>query len=350
MTVNKGFKQRVRARASKTGESYTAALQHIRNASASAPNSGPGDDQLGRIDPNFLDALAAEQIPTPQPIKIAVAQANPPSDPGDRAALREAGRVIRALMNQAHEQGAALVHFGEGALCAPGKRIMSSDPDRLADADWSRFDWVAQRRELKLIADHAADLELWTIVGAVHQLSAPRRPHNSLYVIDRYGQIVTRYDERMLSFTKSSYMYTPGAGPVTFDLDGVRFGCALGMESVYPEVFMAYENSDVDCVLFSSHGPSASFAMQVQGHASTNSFWVSYATTCSTDAGNAAGVAGRDGYWVGRCTGEQPAVALAEINGDEQNFARPWRRKARGELILAGTNFVEDPRAARGAF
>ena len=76
MTLNKGFKKRVRARASKTGESYTAALQHMRNESASAPTSGPGPDHLGRIDPNFLDALAAERIPTPQPIRIAVAQAS----------------------------------------------------------------------------------------------------------------------------------------------------------------------------------------------------------------------------------------------------------------------------------
>ncbi|OBB55313.1 hypothetical protein A6B34_08350 [Mycolicibacterium monacense] len=236
-------------------------------------------------------------------------------------------------MDEAHEQGAVLIHFGEGTLCAPGKRIMSSDPDRLTDADWSRFDWVAQRRELELIVKHAANLGLWTVVGAVHQLSAPRRPHNSLYVIDRHGQIVTRYDERMLSFTKASYMYTPGSGPVTFDINGVRFGCALGMESVYPEVFMAYEKTDVDCVLFSSHGPNASFSVQVQGHASTSSFWVSYATTCSTEERDAAGVAGRDGYWLARCTGDQPAIALAEINGDEQNFARPWRRKARGDSL-----------------
>jgi hypothetical protein len=34
MTANKSFKQQVRARASKTGESYTAALQHFRNAVA----------------------------------------------------------------------------------------------------------------------------------------------------------------------------------------------------------------------------------------------------------------------------------------------------------------------------
>ena len=252
-------------------------------------------------------------------------------------------------MDQARVHGAALIHFGEGAICVPAKRIMSSDPHELADADWSRFDWQTQRHELQLIAEHAAALELWTVIGAVHQLSAPHRPHNSLYVIDKHGRVVTRYDERMLSFTKVSYMYTPGAGPVTFDVDGVRFGCALGMESVYPEIFMAYEKDDVDCVLFSSHGPSTSFAVQVQGHASTNSYWVGYATTCQTEESIASGIAGRDGAWLARCTGDQPAITLAEINGDEQNLARPWRRRARGQLALIGSN-TADPRAARDSF
>jgi predicted amidohydrolase len=322
MTANKGFKQRVRARASKTGESYTAALQHFR------------------------DALVAERTFTPKPIRIAVAQLDPPADPGDRAALQHAGRAIRSLMDQAHEHGAALIHFGEGAICAPGKRIMSSDTHEVADADWSRFDWDTQRRELQLIAEHSAALGLWTVVGGVHRLTAPQRPHNSLYVIDNRGRVVTRYDERMLSFTKVSYMYTPGSSPVTFDVDEVRFGCALGMESVYPEVFMAYEKDEVDCVLFSSHGPNPSFAVQVQGHASTNSYWVSYATSCSTEEGATSGIAGRDGAWLVRCTDGEPAIALAEINGDEQNLARPWRRRARGQLLLTGHR-SKDPRAAR---
>lgn len=91
MTASKGFKRKVRARASKTGESYTAALQHIRITPPAAEQisaPGHGQEAAGRIDPNFLDALAAERIPTPQPIRIAVAQVDPPADPRDRGALR----------------------------------------------------------------------------------------------------------------------------------------------------------------------------------------------------------------------------------------------------------------------
>lgn len=119
------------------------------------------------------------------------------------------------------------------------------------------------------------------------------------------------------------------------------------MESVYPEIFMAYERDDVDCVLFSSHGPNPPFAVQVLGHASTNSFWVGYATTCSTEHDSGSGVAGPDGAWLARCTGDKPALAVAEINGDEQNLARPWRRRARGQQTLTGP-VREDLRETRG--
>jgi predicted amidohydrolase len=46
---------------------------------------------------------------------------------------------------------------------------------------------------------------------------------------------MTRYDERLLSNTKISYMYTPGSAPVTFEVDGFHFGCSLGIEPHFPE-------------------------------------------------------------------------------------------------------------------
>jgi predicted amidohydrolase len=284
------------------------------------------------------------------PIRIAAAQLDTPGDPGSAAALHRAGRDIRQLMSRAHEQGARLIHFCEGAICAPNKRIMSSDPGTVAEADWTRFGWEAQQAELRSIAGHAASLKLWTVVGAVHRLTAPHRPHNSLYVIDDHGRVVTRYDERMLSNTKVSYMYTPGTSPITFDVEGVRFGCALGMESVYPELFGDYERADVHCVLFSTQGPGASFALQAQGHASSNSYWISYAS-CAADAHNApSGIIGPDGAWSARCAAtDAAAVAVADIDREPENLARSWRRTARGGRYATVTA-SGDPRTSRNSF
>ena len=322
MTENRRFKQRVRARAHKTGESYTAALQHFRT------QDGPG----------------------PSRVRLAVAQVPSLTDPGATEAIRRAGSTVRHLMTAARRQEATLIHFGEGTLCSPGKRRMSSDPETITDADWSLFDWDCQIGELRQIAEHAAALGLWTVIGAVHQLTPPHRPRNSLYVINDTGQVATRYDERMLSFTKHTYMYSPGSRPVVFDVDGVRFGCALGMESVYPEVFLAYERAGVDCVLFSSHGASAAFGRQVQGHASTNSLWVSYATSCPESAVSArSGIADVDGTWIAQCADSaEPTIDLADINTAAENLARPWRRAARANHRNIAP--LDDPRAADDAF
>ena len=224
---------------------------------------------------------------------------------------------------------------------------MSSASDTVAAADWSCFDWATQRDQLERIAEHASQLKLWTVIGAVHQLSASHRPHNSLYVIDERGALITRYDERMLSTTKLSFMYTPGRSPVAFDIDGVRFGCTLGMETQYPELFAEYERADVHCVLTSTMDNGVTFALQARAHASTNSYWVSYATTSADAASAPAGLADPSGAWAARCpTDNVAAIVTADIGREPEPFARSWRRADRSgryaDAVIDG-----DPRADR---
>lgn len=310
MTANRNFKRRVRARAAKTGQSYTTALRHFRQT----PDVTTETKRL----------------------RLAVAQTVLREDPRRSTELRASGNDLRRLMREAHEAGAALVHFPEGATCSPHKRIMSVDgPDKVGPADWTRFEWDVLRQELTAIAELARELELWTVVGSVHRLTPPHRPHNSVYVISDRGEIVTRYDERMLSNTKVTHMYTPGSAPVTFDVGGLRFGLLLGMEVHFPELFIEYEQLDVDCVLFSTAGPGRQpddglFAIEAQAHAATNSYWVSYAGPVRDTA---SGVISPAGHWISRCdeTGK-PAIAVADLGNDPGNFARQWRRTARSDV------------------
>jgi predicted amidohydrolase len=327
MTANRNFKNRVRTRAAKTGESYTAALRHFRTAPR------------------------GESMPKTTPLRLSVAQLTVQPDPGDTAALRDSGGQIRRLMRDAHAAGARLLHLPEGALTCPGKTIMSSTgPENVGPADWDRADWTTLAEELRAITALAGELRLWTVLGSVHQLTAPRRPHLSLYVISGDGAIATRYDERMLSNTKVSHMYTPGSAPVTFTVDGVRFGCALGMEAVFPEVFLEYERLDVDCVLFSTHGPgtpanNGPFALQSQALAAASSYWVSYAGTAQ-DAPNApSGIITPNGDWLTRCPPDPvDAITTADLNLTTENYARPWRRVARSGLY-AQFQAPNDPRS-----
>ncbi|XVU26652.1 carbon-nitrogen hydrolase family protein [Actinoplanes sp. CA-054009] len=288
-------------------------------------------------------------------VRLSVAQLPVGSDPGDTAALRRSGQLIRRLMHEAHTAGARLLHLPEGALTCPDKRTMSATgPDVVGPADWERADWATLAAELREIAALAGSLRLWTVLGSVHPLTPPRRPHLSLYVIADDGTIATRYDERMLSNTKVSHMYTPGSEPITFTVDGARFGCALGMEAVYPEVFAEYELLDVDCVLFSTHGPgvptnNGPFALQSQALAAANSYWVSYAGTAQ-DAPNApSGLVTPAGDWLTRCPAAfEAAIVTADLDLDAENYARPWRRVARSGLY---TQFQApaDPRSLNRA-
>jgi predicted amidohydrolase len=305
MTENANLKRRIRARAAKTGESYTAARWQLLGA----------DETL------------------PCHVLIATVQSVLRPDPRSRDQLRESGTRVRAAMRDAAVAGASLVHFPEGALCAPHKRVVSSrGPEVVADADWGVVDRAALRAELDVVADAAWDLKLWVAVGGIDFAPGRSRPTNSLFVISGRGAIVGRYDERMLSRTKSLYMYEAGTRPLVFEVGGVRFGCALGMESQYSELFAGYERDDVDCVLLSTAGnpefPEV-FAMEAAGHAAANSLWVSYAGPVGPHQ-PPAGVVNPNGVWAARSAStDHDAMVVTEIDTSTGERARTWRRSVR---------------------
>lgn len=304
MTRQRNFKRSVRARAEKTGESYAVARRQIL-------------------------------LSRPEGLRLAVVQTRLRGDPGDADGLRAAGVEARALMIEARRAGARVVHFPEGALCWPDKRILSSlGPDRVGPADWSRARWDVLREELAAIADQARRLRIFAVIGAAHPLGDGVRPHNSLYVMSDTGAVRTRYDERLLSRTKLDMLYTPGTEAIAFDVDGYRLGCALGMEAHFPEIFAAYEAQGVDAVLFSTSGKSpdqaAPFAAAVQGQACSQSLWVSYAAHAEQSLLVPSGIAAPDGHWATRCSRDGVAgVATATLTRDPAPLARAWRRAVR---------------------
>jgi len=310
MTENGNLKRRVRARAAKTGESYTTALMHVRQS------------------------LSPDQEPEPKSVRLAVAQTKGYPDPRNIIELRHSGMEMRRLMREAKKVGARLLHFPEGTICSPSKLIMSiNSPQEVGPSDWNRVEWAVLRDELNATRELALELGLWTVVGSVHQLSEPHRPHNSLYVISDRGELVTRYDERLLSMTKISFMYTPGKVPVTFEVDGIRFGCTLGMEMHFPEIFMEYEQLNVNCVLFSTTGSTPAFAAEALGNAASNNYWVSLSAHVSESLTPASGIVNPDGQWTAQCPADgKQSIAVTDINSDTGDLRRPWRRTARAGI------------------
>jgi predicted amidohydrolase len=252
-----------------------------------------------------------------QRIRVAAAQSAVGQDPGAN------GEAVRDLMRQARKDGAQLVQFPEGAICGYVAEPMAADQE-------------AVRRQLQLTADLAGDLGLWVVVGAVHYLTPPHRPHNSLYVISDQGQLAGRYDKQKCSRTELSQRYSPGFEPLVFEACGFRFGCVLCIEINFPEIFLDYRERNVDCILFSSFSQDPIFEILARGHAAAHSYWTSISIPAHCSTAMPAAVIGPHGYPLARCPADgASSLAITDLDrGDPAldtalHKARPWRTLAR---------------------
>ncbi|MFJ1767708.1 carbon-nitrogen hydrolase family protein [Amycolatopsis sp. NPDC088138] len=290
--------------------------------------------------------------------RLAVAQSEIVEDPADVAALRASGIRLRELMVEARDAGARLVQFPEGAITYPHKRVMSvHGPQRVGPADWTRAAWPVLRAEAEATADLAGRLGIWVVFGSIHPLSGANRPHNSLYVVSDTGKLVGRYDKRFLSNTELRYLYTPGTEPLVFEIDGLRFGCALCIEVNFPELFAEYERLDVDCVLVSVMVDDAPRATVAQAYGTLFSYWLGYAVPAQFAATVPSGIVAPGGRWIARAPSRaEPALAIADLEVTDGEvatavrLARPWRRTAQAGLYDDHV-VVGDPRSEdRGSF
>ena len=228
------------------------------------------------------------------------------------------------------ERGAAakarVVHFPEAALSGYPKSQIT---------DWRDADWPGIAEELAAIADAAARLGVWVVVGCNHRLAPPSWPQNSLYVISDQGAITARYSKRFCSHTEVTSWYTPGVDPVTFEVDGIRFGCALCIEVCFPELFAEYERLRVDCVLLAAYSRDPAHGLMARAHAATNCCWVSLAVPAQCSGGLPSMLVGPDGKVIAEGAADRADLVLGTIDPDAPEFeialrhARPWRARAR---------------------
>jgi len=259
-----------------------------------------------------------------RPLRLAIAQSAVSAD------VQENGRHIRSLMDQAASVGARLVHFPEAALSGYVKSQIKA---------WEHVNWAAVEDEIAETARHAGRLGIWAVVGCNHRLAAPKRPQNSLYVISDQGVIAARYSKRFCSHSEVTSWYTPGDDPVVFNVDGIRFGCAICIEVCFPELFAEYERLGVQCVLLSSASDDPIHGLMARAHAATNCYWLSLSTTSACSVGLQSMQAGPDGIdiAVGSPGTAELVVGDLDLNSPRYEIAlrraRPWRARARsGEI------------------
>jgi predicted amidohydrolase len=271
-------------------------------------------------------------------VRIAVAQTEVTTDP------RVNGPAIRAAMRRAADEGARLVHFGEGALSG------YAGADKPHYTGW-QIDWAPVTEELRATMALAGELGVWVVAGGNHRLSGDHRPHNSLWVINDRGELADRYDKRLLSYAEITRLYSPGDHACTFDVDGFRFGCLVCIEVNFPELWLEQRALGVDCVLFSSYSEDPIFEVIARGHAAVNGLWVSIAVPAHCAPASPSAVSGPHGYLLRQARPDGPDLICVDLDRADPaldvalNKARPWRATARaGDVYTAAR--VTDPRSA----
>ena len=273
--------------------------------------------------------------PRKRPIVLATAQSVITPD------IRANGDEIRRLMEIARARGAEIVHFPECAMSGYTKSQIKH---------WGDVDWDTLEAELEETARFAGSLGLWTVIGSAHRLTAPHRPHNSLYVISARGELVTRYDKQWCSHTEITRFFTPGRGCCVIDVDGWRFGCALCIEIQFPEVFQSYRERSVDCVLFSSYSEEPMFGIQAQGYAASHSYWLSVSVPAQASREMSSRLIGPSGQVQASCDAELSTLTVNTLDEDAPEWkvalhhARPWRAQAR-EGDIYRSLYVDDRRS-----
>lgn len=268
-------------------------------------------------------------------ITVATVQCPVVADPA-----RNADAIVRS-MRAAAAKGARVVHTPEAALSGYVEAQVRS---------WDGFDFAAVRAGLLRIADEARRLGVWVAVGSAHPLTAPHRPHNSVYVICDQGRIAGRYDKRFCSFRETRDWYTPGFEPLAFMVDGVRFGCAICIEVKFPELFVAAAADGVEVMLVSSYSREPMDAVLAQAHAAAGTMWLSYAVPVDASTACASRMFAPDGGELARARRGRSQVLVTTVDRADPAWeiplrrARPWRAEAREGSAYRAAG-VDDPRS-----
>jgi predicted amidohydrolase len=186
-------------------------------------------------------------------------------------------------------------------------------------------------------------------------LTAPHRPHNSLYVISDEGRLVDRYDKRKCSHTELTRFYSPGFDAVVLDVDGFRFGLAICIEINFSDLFAEYDRLGVDCLLLSAYPVDSIFATKARAYAAIHTYWVSLSVPAQTTHLFHSGLIGPHGEWLGD-VGSEPGLVVTALDRRDPalrgalDLARPWRASARAGHIYDERRVVDERSRVRTEF
>ena len=249
------------------------------------------------------------------------------------------------LMREAHEWDADIIHFSECALSG----YASVDFENLESFDW---EWL--REESEKIISLAAELGLWVVLGSTHRLTAPNKPHNSLYLISPEGKIACRYDKRFCTESDLQH-YTPGNRFEYFTINGVKCSLLICFDLRFPEIYRQLYKEDVNCIFqsfYNARQKGTSIHKQImrqtmQCRAATNYFWVSMANSCGIYSPYPSCFIQPDGRIIGQVKQNARGLIINTVDLKKEFYdpMAKFRETAIGGNLTNGPQTLDDPRS-----
>jgi predicted amidohydrolase len=254
-------------------------------------------------------------------------------------------RHIQTFMRQAADKDADIVHFSECALSG----YTGVDFD-----SFEGYDWTLLRTKTLEIMQLARQLKLWVVLGSTHPLTAPHKPHNSLYLISPEGKIVNRYDKRFCTSMDLEH-FTPGDHFVYFDINGVKCSLLICFDLRFPELYRLLYKDGVRCVFQSFYnarqqGPSVHSEIMrqtMQANAANNGFWASMSNSCGWFCPYPSCFIQPDGRIVGQLPEHKESLMIHSVNLNDKFYdpIAPFRDMAIAGHLNNGGETISDPRS-----
>ena len=261
------------------------------------------------------------------------------------ASVEDNSRAICAFIEEAAKGAADIIHFSECALSG----YVGVDFPHLHSYDWDLL--VAETEKIMALA---AKLNIWVILGSMHRLTEPNKPHNSLYLISPAGKIADRYDKRFCTPSDLDN-YSPGGRFVDFQINGLRCSLLICFDLRFPEPYRKLRTLGVDCIFQSFYnarqvGPSVhTHIMQqsMQCRAATNYFWVSMTNSSAPISPYPGCFIQPDGKIVAQLKQNEQGMMINTIDKSESFYdpSAEFRDMAIGGALSNGPCPTDDPRS-----
>jgi len=252
-----------------------------------------------------------------------------------------AGWIIKQ-MEEAHTQGATLAHFPECALSGyPGVDMHTMD----------NFQWKLLNVYTDSIAALAKQLDMWVLLGSIHELSDTLKPLNSLYVINPSGEIIDRYDKRFCTNGDLKF-FSAGNHFVTFNINGIRCGLLICFDVRFPELYREYKKLEVDLLFQSFYNARQKpggihpkiMPLTAQARAATNHFYMSLTNSSAPNSWPCHFIT-PDGLIEDKLPANKPGVLISKLDLSQSFYdaSKDFRNNAiKGKLY--SEKAPDDPR------